>query len=49
MRARYWVNQPNRHFDKRPPLAVVLEGVEGLGQVRVYLDCTQNWIRALPG
>ncbi len=41
---RYWLNQPNRHFDKRSPLAVMLEGVDGLRQVRVHLDCTQNWI-----
>ena len=42
--ASYWLNQPNRHFHRRSPLAVMLEGVEGLRQVRVHLDCTQNWI-----
>ncbi len=42
--ASYWLNQPNRHFNKRSPLSVMLEGMEGLREVRVHLDCTQNWI-----
>ncbi len=42
--AEYWLNQPNRHFKKRSPLAVMLDGVDGLREVRVHLDCTQNWI-----
>ena len=42
--ASYWLNQPNRHFNKRAPMAVMLEGVDGLREVRVHLDCTQNWI-----
>ncbi len=42
--AGYWLNRPSRHFNRRAPLAVMLEGVEGLGRVRTHLDCTQNWI-----
>lgn len=42
--ASYWLSQPNRHFNRRSPLSVMLEGVDGLRQVRVHLDCTQNWI-----
>ncbi len=42
--AAYWLHQNNRHFGRRPPLAVMLEGMDGLRQVRGHLDCTQNWI-----
>lgn len=42
--AGYWLNRPNRHFSRRAPLAVMLDGVEGLRRVRTHLDCTQNWI-----
>lgn len=42
--ASHWLNQANRHFGRRTPLSVMLEGMPGLRQVRGHLDCTQNWI-----
>ncbi len=43
MRAR-WMRQANRHFGRRPPLAVILEsGESGLVSVLAHLDCTYAW------
>lgn len=43
MRAR-WMRQANRHFGRRQPLAVILEGGEnGLVAVLAHLDCTYAW------
>jgi hypothetical protein len=43
--AVYWLNQPNRHFRRQPPLQVMLQADGGgLEWVRGHLDCTRNWI-----
>lgn len=41
--ASAWLVRANRHFGRRAPLSVMLEGESGLRRVRGHLDCTQNW------
>jgi len=39
-----WLRHTNKHLSKRPPLTIMLEdGIPGLKQVWVNLDCTQGW------
>ncbi len=39
-----WLRHTNKYFNKRSPLTIMLEdGIPGLKQVWVNLDCTQGW------
>ncbi len=39
-----WLSRPNRRFQQRPPLAVMVEeGLSGLIAVRSDLDCAYAW------
>ena len=39
-----WLRHTNKYLSKRPPLTIMLEdGIPGLKQVWVNLDCTQGW------
>ena len=39
-----WMQQPNRQFGKRTPLAVMVErGDSGMVAVLAQLDCTYAW------
>lgn len=39
-----WLQKPHRRFQKRKPLAVMLdEGLNGLQKVRVEVDCTYGY------
>ncbi len=39
-----WLRHTNKYLNKRPPLTIMLEdGIPGLKQVWVNLDCTQGW------
>ncbi|MDH5651602.1 MAG: DUF2384 domain-containing protein [Gammaproteobacteria bacterium] len=39
-----WLQQLNRRFQERPPLAIIVEnGLQGLLQVRMHLDCSYDW------
>ncbi len=38
-----WMRQPNRRFDDRSPLAIIVEnGLAGLIDIRSHLDCTYS-------
>lgn len=37
-----WVSQPNRRFDNAAPLQTMIQGLEGLLAVRLYLDCERE-------
>lgn len=40
----YWINTPNRRFENRPPLEIIIKGgLDGLMSVRVHLDCAYAW------
>ena len=40
----FWLRKPHRRFNNRPPLLVMLQdGLPGLVQVRVEVDCTYAW------
>lgn len=42
--AAHWMNRPNRHFDSRTPVSVMVSGgLSGLIAVRANLDCTYAW------
>ncbi|MDM8547629.1 MbcA/ParS/Xre antitoxin family protein [Candidatus Venteria ishoeyi] len=42
---KIWLTTPNRRFQDKTPLSVMLEqGMDGIQQVRSHLDCTENWI-----
>ena len=44
-----WMNRPNRLFDQRTPLDVMLEdGLSGVIAVRVQLDCAYDWYISTP-
>ena len=44
-----WMNRPNRLFDQRTPLDVMLEdGLSGVVAVRVQLDCAYDWYTSTP-
>jgi uncharacterized protein (DUF2384 family) len=39
-----WLRQPHRRFDRQRPIEVMLEdGVAGLTQVHVEVDCAYGW------
>ncbi|VAW72001.1 hypothetical protein MNBD_GAMMA12-3002 [hydrothermal vent metagenome] len=39
-----WMRKPNRRFQKRSPLATIVEGgIGGVISVRMHLDCTYAW------
>ncbi|MBT3346842.1 MAG: hypothetical protein HOM84_05295 [Thiotrichales bacterium] len=39
-----WLRNTNKYLPKRPPLTIMLEdGIVGIRQVLVRLDCTQGW------
>ena len=39
-----WLRHTNKYLRKRPPLSIMLEdGIPGLKQVWINLDCTQGW------
>jgi uncharacterized protein (DUF2384 family) len=39
-----WLRQPHRRFDRQKPIQVMLdEGVDGLMQVHVEVDCAYGW------
>ena len=43
------MNRPNRLFDQRTPLDVMLEdGLSGVVAVRVQLDCAYDWYTSTP-
>jgi hypothetical protein len=40
-----WLSRPNRNFNGRPPLQIMVEGgLQGMLRVRGRLDCTLGWI-----
>lgn len=42
--AERWMNRPNRRFNRRSPVSVILEyGMGGLINVRTHLDCAFAW------
>ena len=44
-----WMNRPNRLFDQRTPLDVMLEdGLSGVIAVRAQLDCAYDWYTSTP-
>ena len=44
-----WMNRPNRLFDQRTPLDVMIEdGLDGVVAVRVHLDCAYDWLTNTP-
>ena len=44
-----WMNRPNRLFDQRTPVDVMLEdGLSGVIAVRVQLDCAYDWYTSTP-
>lgn len=39
-----WLNRPNKHFEKRTPLSVMIEdGLAGITAVRMRIDCSYDW------
>lgn len=41
---KLWLYRPNRHFDQRTPLAVMIEdGLTGITAVRMRIDCSYDW------
>jgi hypothetical protein len=44
-----WMNRPNRLFDQRTPLTVMIEdGLDGVVAVRAHLDCAYDWLANTP-
>ena len=44
-----WMNRPNRLFDQRTPLDVMIEdGLDGVVMVRAHLDCAYDWLTSTP-
>lgn len=44
-----WMNRPNRLFDQRTPLDVMIEdGLDGVVAVRAQLDCAYDWQTSTP-
>jgi len=42
---KLWLNRPNRHFNKRTPLSVMIEdGLAGITAVRMRIDCSYDWL-----
>lgn len=40
----FWLRKPHRRFHRQPPIKVMLdEGLEGLMQVHVEVDCAYGW------
>lgn len=41
---KLWMKQPNRRFQERSPLNVMVEdGLDGIMKVRTHLDCSYDW------
>lgn len=41
---KLWLNRPNRHFNQRTPLSVMIEdGLSGIASVRMRIDCSYDW------
>jgi hypothetical protein len=41
---KLWLNRPNRHFNQRTPLSVMIEeGLSGITAVRMRIDCSYDW------
>lgn len=41
---KLWLNRPNRHFNQRTPLSVMIEdGLNGIAAVRMRIDCSYDW------
>lgn len=41
---KLWLNRPNRHFNQRTPLSVMIEdGLSGIAAVRMRIDCSYDW------
>ena len=41
---KLWLNRPNRHFEQRTPLSVMIEdGLSGITAVRMRIDCSYDW------
>ena len=42
--ANFWINTRNKKFGNRTPLVCMLEdGLQGVVNVRIYLDCAYDW------
>lgn len=42
---KLWLNRPNKHFDQRTPLSVMIEdGLTGITAVRIRIDCSYDWL-----
>ena len=42
---KLWLHRPNRHFNKRTPLSVMIEdGLAGIAAVRMRIDCSYDWL-----
>jgi len=42
--AARWMSRPHRRFNKKSPLSVILkDGLSGLINVRIHLDCAFSW------
>ncbi|WP_455217921.1 antitoxin Xre/MbcA/ParS toxin-binding domain-containing protein [Kaarinaea lacus] len=41
---KLWLHRPNRHFERRTPLSVMIEdGLSGIAAVRMRIDCSYDW------
>lgn len=41
---KLWLHRPNRHFNQRTPLSVMIEdGLSGIAAVRMKIDCSYDW------
>jgi len=41
---KLWLHRPNRHFNQRTPLSVMIEdGLSGIAAVRMRIDCSYDW------
>ena len=42
--AKFWLNTRNKRFGNRTPLLSMIEdGLQGVVNVRIYLDCAYDW------
>ena len=42
---KLWLHRPNRHFNQRTPLSVMIEdGLSGIAAVRMRIDCSYDWL-----
>lgn len=41
---KLWLTRPNKHFNQRTPLSVMIEdGLVGITAVRMRIDCSYDW------